>query len=129
MSCTRTLYDIDDLEVADFNADVTKSVYTCSVAKRINGFSFDSGQGAILTSTSVITIVPPAEVQMSSAPLSGNFVIKCPDPTNPLIEHTSGSLGWWANRAEIEKQIDNGIPFATGRTYVREVGDSDEPYW
>ena len=25
--------------------------------------------------------------------------------------------------------IDQGIPFAAGRVWVREIGDSDEPYW
>jgi hypothetical protein len=77
----------------------------------------------------VITITPPSLGIQSTPPLGGRFVIKCPDPQDNLIIHTSISIGWWADRAGIERAIDKSIPFAAGRTWVREVYDADQPYW
>ena len=70
--------------------------------------------------TSTITLVKPTEVggSASSAPLTGNFRVNCPDPLNPSAVAVTDDIpfGYW--EVGIAHKIEAGIPFLNGRIRV-----------
>ena len=85
-------YDDMDVETTD-SALVVKSVYTVTLLKRINGPSFASA--AILQDVVAATITIDVPFQNSSPPLSGSFIITCPDEQgNSLPTHEFDYTEW-----------------------------------
>lgn len=57
----------------------------------------------------------------STAPLTGSFIINCPDPSNPSAIAQSRELEWWRGERDIERYLSEDIPFLASRVYVRGI--------
>ena len=82
---TKTSYDENGVETSD-PAMVKTVRYKVQVQKRLDTPSFANVNLLVdPANTSQIDLVKPTEVggHASSAPLSGNFRVNCPDPLNP----------------------------------------------
>jgi hypothetical protein len=82
---TRKQYDENGVETED-NELVKSYVYTIELEKRIDGYSFADVQiSNSPENTSTISVVKPFDEGgiQSSPPLSGKFIVNCPNPDNP----------------------------------------------
>lgn len=78
VTVTKTNYDASDVETA-VSADIVKSVINVKVNRLISEASFTQASLANNNSAATITITAPSAATLSSTPLSGKFVIECPD--------------------------------------------------
>ena len=75
---TKLRYDVNDV-VTDVTADVVKAIYTIKVLKRINQASASTISAVPIDTAASVVATPPMGGILSSTPLSGNFIISCPD--------------------------------------------------
>ena len=100
-------------------ANAKKYVYTIILMKRINGVSFSSytvvPYGSI---TSTVTVMPPygASGIKSSAPLSGFFVITCPDPSGKIFK--TRPKGYNRNIEDVMADFEEDISWLRGRVWL-----------
>ena len=93
---TLTHYDANGLETSD-PAQIKTAKYTVKVDKRLNGQSYANIEVIKNPSnTSTITIVKPTDSggSLSSAPLSGNYIVNCPDPANTSVIGKTREISW-----------------------------------
>lgn len=79
ITVTREIYGTDGIEVEKVK-DAVQIVYTIQLNKLIEGTTMN---GVIVTrdsTSAVVTVTNPSELQLSGPPLSGSFRIKCVDP-------------------------------------------------
>ena len=91
MAVDFVMYDANNVVTTNI-ALAKKYIYTVTLMKRINSTSFTSYQVIPVGSiSSTVTVMPPygASGTPSSKPLSGSFVIKCPDPTGKVFKTRS----------------------------------------
>ena len=70
--------------------------------------------------TSTITLVKPTEVggSASSAPLSGNFRVNCPDPLNTSAVAVTEDIPFNHWDLGIQSKMEAAMPFFNGRIRV-----------
>ena len=127
---TRVMYDE--------NGDVTEDLalaktikYKVVVEKRIASPAF-----ANLTvlkdpaNSSVLTLVKPTDLggTPSSAPLRGNYVINCPDPSNPAAIFPTREIRYDQGAITIEHVLQKDIPFLPNKVRVKDLRVKGEPY-
>lgn len=88
VTVTKTNYDAAGLPDPVDASLIKTVVYRVEVDKRLDGPSFKSI--SVIkdpANTSTITVVKPTDVggSLGSAPLGGNYILNCPDPSNPLV--------------------------------------------
>lgn len=77
ITVTMVMFDIDDVVTTSLTTSV-RNVYTITLNKAITGFTTNSIKATTSgTTTATVTVGYPTAVQVSSAPLRGNFTIKC----------------------------------------------------
>ena len=59
---------------------IVQSVYIITVTKSITGASSNQITPKLLTSKSIVSIVLPKNLQLSSPPMAGSFKFVCPFP-------------------------------------------------
>jgi hypothetical protein len=83
-----------------------KNIYNITMKKLIKGESTNKIYVAKTTTKSTISVEYPPDVQTSTAPLSGNFKIKCVDELG--FESTSLSIAYNAGVSTIQSRIQEG---------------------
>lgn len=80
--------------------------------------------------TSTITIVKPTEVggSPSSAPLSGNFRVNCPDPLNPSAVAVTDDISFNYWNIGIQGMIEASMPFLRDRIRVIDMNVYGQRY-
>jgi len=102
ISVTMTMYDDGDVETADSSL-AAKYVYSVTVLKRITGTSFSSA--AVLQDEAEATITIDMPSQESSAPLSGSFIISCPDEQGSIFSTREFTYTDWTNGLDLYLQL------------------------
>ena len=128
---TKTSYDENGIETHD--PSLVKTVkYKVHVQKRSTTPSFANINLLVdPANTSTISLVKPTEVggSASSAPLTGNYRVNCPDPLNPsAIAHTE-DIAWYSWAPSIQHRLEMDIPFLTGRVRVEDLNVRGQHYW
>jgi hypothetical protein len=93
----RTMLDAEGNETT-VTADAQKYVYKVMLHRRIDGYSFTNYSTATYgTIASTITVFPPNSERgtMSSKPLGGEFVLKCPDEDGVFHSTNKRSINEW----------------------------------
>ena len=80
-----------DLESAAAGAN-TKATYTITMTKPIEGYSMSSLSVVAVTTNATISVNPPMTHTPSSLPLSGSYIITCPDPEDPSITYSTPEI-------------------------------------
>lgn len=116
----RTGYDASGAETT-VSADVTRYVYTVTLKKRVNGDSFTmAAAGSTADTGATITI---QQTQKSGVPLSGKFKIACKVNEGDAVAFETGEMGYNNWVQGISNELENRIPHAFGRAYVRNLWD------
>jgi hypothetical protein len=127
----KTMYDENGLETGDVS--LVKTVkYTVSVDKRKNGPSF--ANLSLLkdpANTSQMTLTKPTDQGgiSSSSPLSGNYIINCPDPDNNAAILSTREIHWSSWGPSIEHALMQDIPFLSSKIVVKDLGVKGQSYW
>ena len=116
-------YDADDVETDDADLAV-KYVYTVTLRRRINGQSFNAALITKVDTSADIKIETPH--QLSTAPLSGNFRIQCPDYDGNLF--TTPDIGFNHYVPGIDSIMQASIPHLAFRMRVHNLYDYDLDY-
>jgi hypothetical protein len=128
---TKTSYDENGVETSD-PAMVKTVRYKVQVQKRLDTPSFANVNLLVdPANTSTISLVKPTEVggSPSSAPLSGNFRINCPDPLNPSAIAQTEDISWAWSYVSIHHEIERRIPFLAGRMRVAHLNVRGQSYY
>ena len=115
-------YDAQGIVLPD-DADqslVAENEYTISLDKLITGASTSAIEVVKTTTTSTVVVSLPADVQLSSTPMSGNFKIKCvyPDGSFMFTPEMPISIAM----GSIEEKIRNTCKGMMYRVEVRDLG-------
>jgi hypothetical protein len=139
---TLTMYDAADNVVTSDDELVVKRVYDIEVRKLIPGVSSTNILVARTSTLSDVTAETPDQVQRSSTPLSGSYMIKCTD-SEGFVSY-SKEIAWntwneWMNQLTMEgcdmlydkiETIDTGeIPYKENgvSVFIRFVGLNADP--
>lgn len=120
IAVTHVDYDENDVETT---ADLrVKRVYTIEVLRRIDGPSFTVAS-IIPKSGTTSTITIEAPYDQSSAPVTGNFYIACPNDDGSEFRTRDMGYGWGASSIDFYLQLE--IPHLQFKTMVRDTGKYD----
>lgn len=100
-----TMYNSTGNEITNSTESV-KNVYNITMRKLIGAESTSKIYVAKTTTKSSVKVEYPSEVQLSTAPVIGNFKIKCVDDLG--FESTSLSIAWNAGVNTISSKIQEG---------------------
>jgi hypothetical protein len=118
----RTGYDASGVET-DVAADVTRYVYTVTLLKRVSANSFTmAAAGSTDGTSSTISI---QQTQQSGVPLSGKFKIACKVNDGDAVPFETAEMGFNHWCPGISNSLENYIPHAFGRAYVRDLWEYD----
>jgi hypothetical protein len=105
VSVVLTMYYSTGNETTNATESV-KNVYTITMKKLIATESTSKIYVAKITTKSSISIEYPSEVQLSTAPMSGNFKVQCVDELG--FESTSLAIAWNSGVSTIKSRIIEG---------------------
>jgi len=105
VSVVLTMYNSTGNETTNATESV-KNVYTITMKKLIATESTSKIYVAKITTKSSISIEYPSEVQLSTAPMSGNFKVQCVDELG--FESTSLAIAWNSGVSTIRSRIIEG---------------------
>jgi len=132
VTVTKTNYDAAGLPDPVDASLIKTSVYTVQVDKRLDAPSFKAiNVIKDPANPSTISVVRPTDIggALGTAPLSGSYILNCPDPANPLMIHQTPEIKFNDWGPGIETKINENIPFLAGRVTVKDLGVPDQYYW
>ena len=126
----RTMQDKDGKDTTDSGA-ATKYTYTVRLWKRIDGYSFTAYNTATFGNiASTIKINPPnsSKGKKSSTPLSGNFVLSCPDDKGVMHKLSEKDINEWEQGVQVA--IDDEITMYRSKVWVtRDWHGERDDHW
>lgn len=99
----------------------TKATYTITMTKPIDGYSMSSLSVVAVTTNATISVNPPMTHTPSSTPLSGSYIVTCPDPENPAVSYSTPEIDVFYWTQGVDRFIQNYIPFLSFKTYVQDL--------
>jgi hypothetical protein len=115
-----TWYDLNG-DVTIIESEATTSIYEIKVLRLISSASVLSISVVKTTTAATITIDLPADVQLSGAPISGKYRIKCVDPEG--FESFTGDINLGQGSSTVQNQIMSGCDRLYDLVEVRETVD------
>ena len=120
-----TMYDADGAVTTEA-ADSVKNVYDLKMTKLIASESVTKIYVAKTTTSATISIEYPSEVQLSTAPISGSFVVRCVDEAG--LESSSQAISFSEGASVIQERIEQGCAKLYDKITVSDADLTTLPY-
>ena len=83
INVAKTMYDADGA-VTYNSRNVTKAIYSITVQRSVNSATTNQINIQKISTSSVITVILPKDIQLSNPIMTGSFRIKCALGTRPM---------------------------------------------
>lgn len=128
INVTREMYDVNNV-ITTTSSSAKKYVYTIKLKKRITGLSFTTATVyPVSLGASKVSIAKPTDTSLggvqSSAPLSGNYVVKCTDKNGVVNVSPAINYNQWDEGIRV--QFMQSFQYLRGRVRVYQNWIGDE---